>query len=62
MIKTVGEFVNLVLKMREAQQQYFRTRRLSDLNDSKKFESQVDDEIVQFYKRCEEKDQPGLGM
>ena len=62
MIKTVGEFVSLVFKMREAQKRYFRTRASSDLNESKKIEFQVDDEIGQFYKRREEKNQPGLGM
>jgi len=61
-VKTVGEFVNLVSQMREAQRKYFRNRASSDLNEAKVFEKQVDDEIGQFYKRREEKNQPGLGM
>ena len=62
MIKTVGEFVGLISKMREEQKLYFRTRSTSDLNNAKKIEAQVDDEIRQFYKRREEKDNPGLGI
>jgi hypothetical protein len=36
------EFVKLVVRMREAQRKYFRTRAQGDLNDSKNLERQVD--------------------
>ena len=62
MVKTVGGFVSLVSKMRDAQRAYFRTRAPSALNEAKVFESQVDDEINQFNKRRKEKNQPGLGL
>ena len=62
MIKTVGEFVALISKMREAQRQYFRTRSGHDLNVSKDLEKKVDDEIKQFYERKANKKQPGLGL
>ena len=62
MVKTVGEFVSMVSKMREAQRNYFRTRSSGALNEAKVFESQVDDAIKQFYKRQEEKNQPGLEL
>ena len=39
------EFYNLVVKMRKAQRDYFRTRSQRALNDSKEYERQVDDEI-----------------
>jgi hypothetical protein len=62
MIKTVGEFVNLVAQMRDAQKQYFRSRGSSELNVSKALEKKVDDEIKDFYKRQSDKKQPGLGI
>ena len=62
MIKTVGEFVSLVEKMRNAQKHYFRSRGISELNVSKALEKRVDDEIKDYYRRQAEKKQPGLGI
>jgi hypothetical protein len=62
MIKTVGEFVDLVFRMREAQQQFIKTHALGDLSASKLLEKQVDEEIEGFMKRREEKNQPALGI
>lgn len=42
---TAKEFFMLVVQMRNAQKQYFRTRDKSDLQASKQLEKQVDDEI-----------------
>lgn len=39
------EFYNLVVKMRKAQRDYFRTRSQRALLDSKEYEQQVDAEI-----------------
>lgn len=39
------EFYNLVVKMRKAQRDYFRTRSQRHLNESKELEAQVDAEI-----------------
>ena len=39
------EFVELVKKMREMQKEYFRTRSLNVLNQSKALERQVDNAI-----------------
>ncbi|MBO5018132.1 MAG: hypothetical protein J6J71_03220 [Prevotella sp.] len=39
------EFYNLVVKMRKAQRDYFRTRSIRPLNESKRLEAQVDAEI-----------------
>ena len=60
MIKTVGEFVALVSKMREAQRQYFRYR--SDHNSiyAKNLEKEVDRAIDQWNKSQAEKVQPSL--
>ncbi len=38
-------FYNLVVKMRKAQRDYFRTRSQRHLNESKELEAQVDAEI-----------------
>ena len=62
MIKTVGEFVRIVEKMRNAQKRYFRIRGNSELNVSKALEKQVDDEIKDYHRRRAEKMQPGLGI
>lgn len=62
MIKTLGEFVDHVEKMREAQRWYFRSRLSHDLNDSKKLEKQVD-QFLEYYRKQQEEDaQPGLGL
>lgn len=42
---TAREFYNLVVKMRKAQRDYFRTRSQRHLNESKELEAQVDAEI-----------------
>lgn len=42
---TAKEFYNLVVKMRKAQRDYFRTRSQRSLNESKQLEAQVDAEI-----------------
>lgn len=39
------EFYNVVVKMRKAQRDYFRTRSQRHLNESKELEAQVDAEI-----------------
>lgn len=39
------QFYNLVVKMRKAQRDYFRTRSQRSLNESKNLEAQVDAEI-----------------
>lgn len=39
------EFYNLVVKMRKAQRDYFRTRSQRHLHESKELEAQVDAEI-----------------
>lgn len=42
---TAKEFYNLVVKMRKAQRDYFRTRSQRALLDSKEYEREVDAEI-----------------
>lgn len=42
---TAREFYNVVVKMRKAQRDYFRTRSIRSLNESKRLEAQVDAEI-----------------
>ena len=44
------DFFNLVAKMRNAQQQFFKTRQQEWVIESKKLERQVDDEIARVYK------------
>lgn len=39
------EFYRAVVKMRKAQRDYFRTRSIRPLNESKRLEAQVDAEI-----------------
>ena len=39
------EFYDAVVKMREAQKEYFKYRLSSDLNKSKRLEKEIDDEI-----------------
>ena len=39
------KFYNLVVNMRKAQRDYFRTRSIRSLNESKRLEAQVDAEI-----------------
>jgi hypothetical protein len=42
---TPQQFIDLVCKLRSAQKQYFRTRSLADLDESKKLEREVDQAI-----------------
>lgn len=44
------EFYNIVVKMRQAQRDYFRTRSQRSLNESKQFEKLVDAEIERVTK------------
>ena len=60
MVKTVNEFVVLVSQMHEAQKRYFRERGTQALNDARKLEKLVDQEILEREKRQAEKNQPGL--
>lgn len=39
---TTKDFIDLVCRMRSAQKQYFRTRSLADLDESKRLERDVD--------------------
>ena len=48
---TVGEFADLVERMREAQKNYFRLHALSDLHKSKELEKQVDKAITERRER-----------
>lgn len=57
---TVGEFVNLVEKMRKAQKAYFSTRRQKALEESKTLEKQVDALIAERNKREELRINPSL--
>lgn len=40
-----NEFFDVVVKMREAQKNYFKTKRSDYLSQSKQLEKQIDDEI-----------------
>lgn len=42
------QFIDLVCRMRSAQKQYFRTRTLADLDESKKLEREVDNALRNF--------------
>ncbi len=44
---TTGEFADMVKKMREAQENYFRTRLQRDLALSKNLEKKVDDALAE---------------
>ena len=57
---TIGEFAKLVLNMREAQRQYFRTRSSWDLNDARAWESKVDQALKERAERQAEEAQPKL--
>lgn len=43
-------FFDLVVKMREAQKKYFKTRNIDDLHRAKKLEWQIDSEISRVTK------------
>lgn len=57
---TVGEFADLVEKMRKAQKTYFSTRSQKALEESKLFEKQVDALITERNKREEQRVNPSL--
>lgn len=54
------QFFDLVRGMREAQKTYFRTRATSALNESKKLEKAVDDEIARVEKIIYKQQNPSL--
>lgn len=54
---TYSQFVTLVESMREHQKRYFKTRSISQLTASKKFECLVDDAIT-FYHLEQDRSQP----
>lgn len=54
---TYSQFVTLVETMREHQKRYFKTRSISQLTASKKFECLVDDAIA-FYRLEQDRSQP----
>lgn len=45
---TPQQFIDLVCRMRTAQEAYFRTRRISDLTESMKLEREVDQALRNF--------------
>ena len=52
---TAKDFFNLVSEMREKQKEYFRTRSLSVLSESKAVERRVDAEIMRVNQMMKEK-------
>lgn len=54
------DFFNLVTKMRDKQKEYFRTRSASVLQESKRLEKQVDDEIQRVNGIIKDKQNPRL--
>ena len=57
---TVGEFAELVEKMREAQKEYFRKRTREMLQISKQYEKQVDEQLKARRERLAQNMQPDL--
>jgi hypothetical protein len=57
----MGEFVDLVARMRVAQRTYFLTRAHGDLMASKKLEGEVDAALKERAERAFAKIQPELG-
>ena len=57
---TVGEFAELVEKMREAQKEYFRKRTREMLRISKQYEKQVDEQLKARRERLAQNMQPDL--
>ena len=57
---TVGEFAELVEKMREAQKEYFRKRTSEMLRISKQYEKQVDEQLKARRERLARNMQPDL--
>lgn len=54
------QFYDTVVKMREAQKQYFKTRRPCDLQRSKEIEKVIDDEIARVQRIMWERNNPPL--
>ncbi len=53
-------FFDLVVKMRQAQKNYFRFRNSSFLAESKRLEKEIDNEIERVMKIMNEKNNPRL--
>ena len=56
------QFYDTVVKMREAQKEYFKYRLSSGLNKSKRLEKEIDDEIKRVNKALENKGQLKIDM
>ena len=54
------QFFDLVCRMREAQKTYFRTRATPALNESRRLEKAVDDEIKNALRIEQERREPNL--
>ena len=54
------DFFNLVTKMRDKQKEYLRTRSASALQESKRLEKQVDEEIQRVNGIIKDKQEPKL--
>ena len=59
---TAKEFYDKVVKMREMQKKYFKSRRHEDLDASKKLEREIDAEIARVQKHESLKQNPGLDL
>lgn len=57
---TARDFFTLVARMRDKQKEYFRTRSASVLQESKRLEKQVDDEIQRVNGIIKDKQEPKL--
>lgn len=57
---TARDFFTLVTRMRDKQKEYFRTRSSSVLQESKRLEKQVDDEINRVNTIVKDKKEPKL--
>ena len=57
---TARDFFTLVARMRDRQKEYFRTRSVSVLQESKRLEKQVDDEIQRVNGIIKDKQEPKL--
>lgn len=57
---TPKEFFDKVSRMRKAQKEYFRTRSVRALSDSKRLEQEIDAEIDRVNKMIAEKQNPKM--
>ena len=57
---TARDFFTLVARMRDKQKEYFRTRSSYVLQESKRLEKQVDDEIKRVNAIIKDKQEPKL--